>query len=127
MTAHARLDLPDGRVPPYKEFCRHVWAFRTEAGAQAVTSPPWMFSLVVDNYDEMKVLRGTIAMAESFVGTPDNVLVEDNAVLFRSLSSLYNVLAALTWRASFEKDLTSRHVAKVLAEIFLWSLGFRWV
>src|SRR5262245_38532214 len=51
----ARSDIPAGRVPPYKEFCRLLWRFRDESGDPAVSAPPWMYAIVFDDFDEAKV------------------------------------------------------------------------
>lgn len=120
MTAAARLDVPYGSMPRYREFVRQVWAF----GQSNVATPPIMVSLLVEDA-EIDVMRVAVAGLDA-VELSEAKRGEWH-VDFKSLHALYCVTGHLVLRARIDEDHCTKVQARVLVEVILWSLGFRWV
>ena len=122
MTAVARRDVPYGSMPTYRELVRHVWSFSQHDGN--VITPPIMASLLVED-GEIDVMRVAVAGLDAV--SVSEAKAGGWNVDFRSLHALYCVTGHLVLRARIDEDYATQTQARVLVEVILWSLGFRWV
>jgi hypothetical protein len=121
-----------GTVPAYRSFVSHVWSYEDNECGRLIQGPPWVFSMLFDDPDEVGVV---FAVIEALVTDPSPVspsrieivtcLAENGgdaySIQFADLQVLHMLLMALAARSSL--DLVGRQVC----EFLMWTLGFRWV
>lgn len=125
-----RLDLQVGKVPDYRTFVRHVWAYEDDQGFR-IGEPPVMYRAIFEDSDPdwKTILR--IAEYAMACGSGHAIklvplqLDETRAweLQFESLRALHVFCVLLGDRARVQGD----DVAIRVGEFIMWTLGFRWV
>lgn len=121
-----RLDVPAGKIPDYRTFCRFVWQYRDDDGHSAIHAPPWMYSMIIADPKEVSAANAIVAaVCLNNPESVDSIVVERMEygvqLSFANLSTLHAALSALARCGSESEDM------RRLAEFLLWTLGFRWV
>jgi len=139
MKAAARFDVPMGIVPDYATFVRHVWRYADEDGARAVVPPPWVYTVLFEDAEEVGTVFAVIeavATVQASCAHPmldpkrigvaarqseDGLSRDSYEVRFADLAALHVFLITLAAQSSID------HVARQAGEFLMWTLGFRWV
>lgn len=126
-----RLDLTTGKVPDYRTFVRHLWAYRDDEGFQ-ISAPPVMYRALFEDADpDWRIIESVAAYVVGCgVGEElrwEMIRSEDLTLLwelrFYSLRALHTFCVVLGDRARVQEDDVSIRVG----EFIMWTLGFRWV
>lgn len=120
-----RHDLPTGAVPEYREFLRHVWAWKDEDGKSCLDAPPWMCSIIISEPLEISLVSSLLSTLHQITAFEDRfevrVMEDGSEFSFADLHVLHAFLRACAGLGAVNE--TARHVC----ESVMWTLGFRWV
>lgn len=119
------LPLKPGELPPYDKFVRHIWWYMAH-GDSALCPPPDMFTLPIDDRDDMRVVGQEAARClRDFEFAQDRieVIVGDGhqRIVFRDLEVLHTFLRLMAQRAVAGDAAATEVVAFALS-----MLGFQW-
>jgi hypothetical protein len=119
------MDVPRGKVPDYRTFVRHAWAYSGDEG-RVLSPPPWIYCCIFENDKEWPTVR---RVARTLIG--------EGRVSYAKVESVEAALVAYELRFSdlaalhrFLVDLavsSENEIARQVAEFMMWTLGFRWV
>jgi len=136
----ARFDVAVGTVPDYATFVRHIWGYREEDGLRAIGEPPWMYSVLFEDVDEVAIILTLIETVVAAPGTCGKPMLDPSRieiairkgatadlrpdvyeVRFADLQAVHVFMLMLAAQASVDA------VARQAGEFLMWTLGFRWV
>lgn len=122
----ARFSVPAGIVPDLREFTRHLWRFRGDDGQAVLGAPPVIFTLALDDPEDVRIAREEIRRLREEFEFGDRVALYDGRswpeIAFADIEALHTfvrLLAVRTGRADGSK-------ARLFGAFVMETLGFEW-
>jgi len=122
----ARLVIPSGIVPDLAEFTRHLWRFRDDDGSPVLAAPPVVFSLALDDPDDVSIATEEVKRLREEFEFGDRVTLRYGRVWpemsFADIETLHTFVRLLAMRAGRPDGYKARLFGPFVVE----TLGFEW-
>ena len=122
----ARYTMPAGIVPELREFTRHLWRFRGEDGAAVIAPPPRVYSLALDDPDDVAIATSEVDRLKQEFEFGDRVSIDYGStwptLCFADIETLHTFVRLLAMRAGRPDG----YKARLFGAFVMETLGFEW-